>query len=293
MNQYVTASAVWTNQETEDWCMLKKKRSRWLRSHGWNPLDRTLILVRCEKKTWWMGPNVIPKKAELNKNQSAGKYFTDSKTSKHKSKYHPCHVDHISGTDWRFHLPPFYTHKHLQWCYCRGHSGRSWEQNCAIAFGHRNSPGKRYRICTKRSLRLSAAWVHLDTVRNLSPWKARAAEAAKNRSKDQSAHSSCWSRAICPSQHRDQLSGGGGEDDDDADSNLRRRRRLSSAAFGSPPSTSDASSSNSSSMFSLLSVSEAAEVESAAWEETVAPFTWSTEEGNIYNQGFQCLLLPS
>lgn len=75
------------------------------------------------------------------------------------------------------------------------------------------------------------------------------------------------------SQRMDQLSRGGDDDDDDAASSLQRRRRLSSAALGSLPSSSGTPSSR----FSFLSVSEAQDVESAGWEEDVAPLASSAE----------------
>lgn len=86
----------------------------------------------------------------------------------------------------------------------------------------------------------------------------------RTQSNGQSAQSSCWSRAICLSQNAGQLSGGGEDDADDdvAVSSLRRRRRLSSAALGSP--SSSPTDTAPSSIFSLLSVSKAGEVESGS-----------------------------
>lgn len=88
------------------------------------------------------------------------------------------------------------------------------------------------------------------------------------------------------SERMDQLSGGGEDDEDDvvAVSSLRRRRRLSSAALGSPSSSPTTTPSSGS---SCLSVSEAADVESAGWEETVACSAGNEGEKNrIRVQGF-------
>lgn len=91
------------------------------------------------------------------------------------------------------------------------------------------------------------------------------------------------------SERIDQLSGGGEDEDDVAVSSLRRRRRLSSAALGSPSS----SSTSPSSIPSCLSVSEAAEVESAGCEEeTAAPFTCS-ELGESFSWLGLSVLLPA
>lgn len=80
------------------------------------------------------------------------------------------------------------------------------------------------------------------------------------------------------SEGLDQLSGGG--EDDAAVSSLRRRRRLSSAALGSPSSTTAPSST-----VSRISAPEG-EVESAGWEETVAPSCSAGKQTRNRVQGF-------
>lgn len=127
-----------------------------------------------------------------------------------------------------------------------------------LLLSDRNGPDKRL----KRSWRLLAAGVQLDAVGDPSLWGGDSRQGLRRRSVG--SEFPLVRGDVAESEGgAGQLSGGGG-DDDDGVSSLRSRRRRSSAALGSPSSSSDAAAASS-------SASEAAEVESAGWDEAEAP----------------------